>query len=338
MSKDKQQETPIQITSLSNITIGKSYSFSGIILKVIFAGDKEKNRPLKFLVEFEESNQKVVLTDWGCHIKDIIDDLIGKRTVVNFEIKVKEANYKDEKIRYDLDEFESTGVASSKPLPDESDAIDNQEQNTNDNNAIDISKMKQEISTIINGVKNENYKNILNWLILSNDNFFIWPAAYSVHHAFPTGLYVHTMGVYENALSLARRYMPKVNVNIDLITTGALLHDIGKLVEYNQDGTFTTIGNMLSHLVIGAEMIDDACRQLNINSYDMDIIKLKHIIVSHHGEKQFGSPNEPVITEAYIINAADREDAKLETIAETLERANDFDYITMKGSGKIMKI
>ena len=331
MSKEK--EAPVVITNLQNITIGKLYSFEGVIRKIIFPGDKEKNRPLKFLAEFEQSNQKIVITDWDSGDKDIIEELLNKGLVVNITFKAKDAKYKDEALRYDLDTYESTDKVTSKPADEEVENLDQETQQT-----ADISDKKQEIQAIINSVKNEKYKSILNWLIIGNDNFFIWPAAYNIHHAFEGGLYVHTIGVYENAVSLARHYMSRTAIDMDLIITGSLLHDIGKLVEYNQDGSYTLIGNMLSHLVVGVEMIDDACYQLNINNYDMDIIKLKHIIASHHGELQYGSPNEPVITEAYIINAADREDAKLETVAETLVTMTDGTASKMKGSGKIIKI
>lgn len=327
----KTQSTPIVIENLDNVVVGGEYTFEGIIKKVIYIGESDKKRPSKFLAQFENGNQQLALVNWDHGDDEALTELASSKLICNITFKIKESTFKDESIRYDLISFAATTKKSS--IVDE--AEDTSEEK--DAGMSNVEKYKPAFRAIIDNISNANYKTLLSTLILGNDNFFEWPAAYSVHHAFNGGLAMHTLGVYNNGINLYNQYKNKTSFDKDLLETGLLLHDIGKLIEYNSDKSFSLIGNMISHLVLGVEMIDDVCDGYGIDKFSDEMIKLKHIIVSHHGELQFGSPNEPVIPEAYVVNAADREDAKMQTISETLSKMSTNQNLKMPGSGRIIK-
>ena len=326
----KTPSTPIVIENLDNVVVGGEYTFEGVIKKAIYIGESDKKRPSKFLAQFENSNQKLALVNWDHGDDETLTELAKSRLICNITFKIKESTFKDESIRYDLISFVATTKTSSiideEEAPEEKGAV-----------VSNVEKYKPAFRAIIDNISNANYKTLLSTLILENDNFFEWPAAYSVHHAFNGGLAMHTLGVYNNGINLYNQYKNKITFDKDLLETGLLLHDIGKLIEYNNDKSVSLIGNMISHLVLGVEMIDDVCDAYNIDKFSDEMIKLKHIIVSHHGELQFGSPNEPVIPEAYVVNAADREDAKMQTVSETLAKMSINQNLKMPGSGRIIK-
>lgn len=146
-------------------------------------------------------------------------------------------------------------------------------------------------------------------------------AAKTIHHGFAGGLLEHTLGVtrlcgfYLNAYPWLQR---------DLLITAALLHDIGKTRELAPmpDNDYTDAGQLLGHIVIGVEMLDEAIREIP-DFPEIKANELKHCIVAHHGELEFGSPKKPALAEALALNYADLTDAKLETAKEILKNAGD---------------
>lgn len=172
-----------------------------------------------------------------------------------------------------------------------------------------------------NNISNDDYKSLIADLILDNPDFFKWKAAYKMHHAYEGGLAIHSYFVAQDAIDLANRYNGKrtLDINWDLLITGALLHDIGKLKEYDADGSISGRGQFESHMSLGIEMIDVSCAKHGIDPSSKDIQLLKHIIASHHGSKKHGAIIEPIIPEAYIIHYADNLDAKMEGMLETWE-------------------
>ena len=170
-------------------------------------------------------------------------------------------------------------------------------------------------------IANEHYKALIKDLILDDPDFFRWKAAYKMHHAYAGGLAIHSYFVAQDAIDLANRYNGKRTLEIDwdLLITGALLHDIGKLKEYDASGSISGRGQFESHMSLGIEMIDAACAKHGIDPFADDIQLLKHIIASHHGSKRHGAIIEPVIPEAYIVHYADNLDAKMEGMLEAWE-------------------
>ena len=139
-------------------------------------------------------------------------------------------------------------------------------------------------------------------------------AAKTVHHGFSGGLLEHTLSVTRMCDYFATSYSI---LNRDLLLSSAILHDIGKVKELSDfpDNDYTDEGQLIGHIVIGVEMIDDAIR--SISDFPVKLAhELKHCIVAHHGELEYGSPKKPALAEAVALNMADSTDAKLQTLTE----------------------
>ena len=138
-----------------------------------------------------------------------------------------------------------------------------------------------------------------------------WPAAVTVHHAYPGGLLDHILKVAETCDALAIAY----GADRDLVFAGAVLHDIGKLDELTtgESTGYSREGNLLGHITIGVTMVRDAAARLAGFPDDLRA-RVEHAIVSHHGSRQLGSPVEPMTIEALILSAADDLDAKIDQV------------------------
>ena len=141
-------------------------------------------------------------------------------------------------------------------------------------------------------------------------------AAKTVHHGFVGGLLEHTLSVAKLCDFYCTRYK---KLNRDLLITAALCHDIGKVKELSAFplNDYTDDGNFLGHIVMGTEMVGEKIREIEGFPARLSS-ELKHCILSHHGEFEFGSPKKPAIIEAVALNFADNTDAKLETFTELL--------------------
>ena len=144
------------------------------------------------------------------------------------------------------------------------------------------------------------------------EKFKTWPAAVSYHHAYTGGLLEHSVSVAIGAMDLARHYSVfKIPVNMDLIIAGSLLHDIGKLEAYaaNPAPQVTVSGSVIEHITLGYGMFT---KFAEIEKLDNDIaLALGHIIISHHGRLEYGSPVLPATPEAFIVSASDNVDFEL---------------------------
>lgn len=189
----------------------------------------------------------------------------------------------------------------------------------------DREEMYQELLSYINGVENTYLKQLLQEFFVKDQAFISAfkqsSAAKTVHHGFVGGLLQHTLGVtklcdyYCSTYSLLKR---------DLLITAAICHDMGKTREISlfPENDYTDAGQFLGHIVIGVEMIGEKVR--NIPGFPEVLAnELKHCVLAHHGEYEFGSPKKPAIMEAMALNLADNTDAKLETFTEILESSRD---------------
>lgn len=181
-------------------------------------------------------------------------------------------------------------------------------------------EMLGELKGFINEVSNENYKKILNHFFGDSSEYMAafkkHSAAKTVHHSFIGGLLEHTVSVTKNCEFFCTNYP---FLKKDLLLTAAMLHDIGKLREIDAFpvNDYSDEGNLIGHIVVGVEMIDDAVREIGTVNKTA-VLELKHCIVSHHGELEYGSPKKPALAEAIALSFADNIDAKLETIKEAL--------------------
>ena len=138
-----------------------------------------------------------------------------------------------------------------------------------------------------------------------------------MHHAWLGGLLEHTLGVARLALQVTPLY-PKINA--DLVLIGALLHDIGKVKElvYERNLDYSTAGRLLGHVMIGVQMIQEKADSIK-NFPEVTLMQVEHLILSHHGEYEYGSPKRPKTLEAILLNFIDDLDAKIVAVSTHLE-------------------
>lgn len=190
--------------------------------------------------------------------------------------------------------------------------------------AYNIEEMYRELMGFVNSVQNPYLNRMLN-MYFGNEKFAkvfkFSSAAKSVHHGFVGGLLEHTLSVARLCEYYVKAYSM---LNRDLLITAAIMHDIGKTREISAFpmNDYTDDGQLLGHIMIGAEMVHDAA--IRIEGFPKKLeSELKHCILAHHGEYEYGSPKKPALAEAMALNLADNTDAKMETMKEVLDNAGD---------------
>lgn len=178
-------------------------------------------------------------------------------------------------------------------------------------------------------VENLYLQKIIQYYFVENEDFIqrfkSHSAAKSVHHGFSGGLLEHTLSV----VKLCEYYVGAYKIlNKDLLYTAAMCHDIGKTEELSSfpDNDYTDDGQLLGHIVIGVEMMDEAIR--TIDGFPRKLAsELKHCIIAHHGELEYGSPKKPALAEALALNFADCTDAKMQTLTEIFKDKEGTDWL-----------
>lgn len=189
----------------------------------------------------------------------------------------------------------------------------------------DIGLMYEELLGFINSVKNPYLQKLLNSFFAEDKEFArafrFHSAAKSVHHGFVGGLLEHTLSVVKLCDYYAA-YYPLLNR--DLLLTAAICHDMGKTKELSAfpENDYTDDGQLLGHIIIGTEMVGARIREIP-GFPEKTAVELKHCILAHHGELEYGSPKKPALLEALALNFADNTDAKLETMIEALNAGGD---------------
>lgn len=194
-------------------------------------------------------------------------------------------------------------------------------------NGMDISRVYSDAYALAGTVKDDMLRNLaLGILEVLQDYWLTVPGAKGVHHAYIGGALVHSYSVAKIAKAMAEQ-IPEANV--DLCIVGGLLHDVGKLYTYKMNGIVidrTDDGNLYEHIFMGAEFVGNfADTIVNTDSYfNMKKLQLlRHIILSHHGCLEFGSPVTPQCIEAFIVNHADGVDASVEQIRMAARKVPD---------------
>jgi 3'-5' exoribonuclease len=157
------------------------------------------------------------------------------------------------------------------------------------------------------------------------------PAAKSLHHAFIGGLLDHVVSLFQ-LCDLACRNYPGI-IDRDLLLTGAFLHDIGKIHElaFARSFTYTTRGQLLGHMIIELEMLQQ--KLADLPGFPMEYKTLiEHLIISHHGKYEFGSPKMPMFPEALMLHYLDDLDSKMESMRAHFEREPDAEWTTYNHS------
>ncbi|MBE5944253.1 MAG: HD domain-containing protein [Lachnospiraceae bacterium] len=189
----------------------------------------------------------------------------------------------------------------------------------------DVEGMYKELLGIIDTVSSTYLNQLLKKFFVEDTKFIsrfkTHSAAKSVHHGFIGGLLEHTLSVAKICVYIGENYPA---VNRDLLVTSAIFHDIGKIDELSTfpENDYTDEGQLLGHIVMGAMMVGDKMKE--IEGFPTVLgNELKHCILSHHGELEFGSPKKPSLIEAVALAHADNMDAKLQTFKEVLEDNKD---------------
>ena len=194
-----------------------------------------------------------------------------------------------------------------------------------------IDEMYNEMTVLINSIKEPHLLKLLQMVFIEDAEFVsrfkLHSAAKTMHHNFAGGLLEHSLSVAKLCEFYTHNYPM---LNRDLLICAALLHDIGKMNEIPAfpENDYTDEGQLIGHIVKGVMIVDEKIK--NISGFPEKLgNELKHCILSHHGELEFGSPKKPALIEAVALSFADNTDAKLEGFAELLEGAgnNNMDWL-----------
>lgn len=185
----------------------------------------------------------------------------------------------------------------------------------------DIDEMYKELMVFIDSIKNTHLKQLVDSFFVDDKDFInkfkYHTAAKSMHHNFSGGLLEHTLSVLNLCSFYAKQYPI---INRDLLYTAALFHDMGKLDELSSFPIveYTDSGQLIGHILISIEWINNKIKE--IDGFPENLANLvKHCVISHHGELEYGSPKKPQIIEAFALNFADNTDAKLQAVSDLLE-------------------
>jgi len=184
--------------------------------------------------------------------------------------------------------------------------------------SVGIDALSKKLDMYLGMIKNEKIKAICDDIFARyRHDFLIYPAAVKMHHNYIGGLAYHTLTMVELALPFAEMYDC---LDKDLIIAGTLLHDITKVVEFKSptDDVYSKKGQLLGHLVMGAIEVDETAKRLGIADSD-EALMIEHMIVSHHGNPQFGACRKPETPEALLLWLIDSLDSKLRVINEAFE-------------------
>ena len=185
----------------------------------------------------------------------------------------------------------------------------------------DISQMVTSLKAIIKRVENPDLKKLCCRFLSDTEfmeRFKSAPAAKHFHHNYLGGLLEHTLSVCQLAQMVSSHY---AELNRDLLIAGAFLHDIGKTRELSYDLyiDYTDEGRLVGHLVLGCIMLEEKVAQMKGFPGNL-ALRLKHLILSHHGEFQFGSPKRPKFKEAFALHLIDDFDAKMNGLGRFMEK------------------
>lgn len=183
--------------------------------------------------------------------------------------------------------------------------------------------MFNELHDLASGFKDDELKKVVLTILDENkDQLLHQPAAKSVHHAMISGLLYHMTCMTEDAIAISKIYP---SLNAELLEAGTILHDIGKLWEFTTGETglvtdYSVLGNLQGHIYMGARYVGNTCDRLGI-SQEKSML-LQHMILSHHGQPEWGSAVTPRCQEAYVLHVIDDMDAHLNAMINVEEEVN----------------
>lgn len=282
-------------TMLKELSLGDKITEFFVCVHKNVRVDKNSNKFLQLRLSDASGNLGAVMWD----VSDSVAESFSQGQIVKIQGQVStdhrsQPQIKLEKIRAaaESDEFDLAELLPSS--------------------ARNLEEMEAELAEIRRSISNPHLSALLDELFgdpLRYRAFCEAPAAKAVHHNYIHGLLEHTVSVCRVADAIARQY--PADADRDLLVTAAILHDLGKIVEFS----YTTVidysdqGRLLGHIVLGERLVSDAI--VRMGSFPDELrLQLLHLILSHHGEKEYGSPVRPKTLEGFILNHADDVDAK----------------------------
>lgn len=190
-----------------------------------------------------------------------------------------------------------------------------------------LNEMEKEVKELVESIEDKDIKEVAKSVLKDHwQEYITYPAAVTVHQAYQGGLIFHSLSVCKIALAIVNLY-PSL-FHRDYIIAGTLLHDIGKVLELSGpiQTKYTRIGKLESHIQIGAMLINKKCEELHVPEEKTDL--LTHIILSHHGTPEFGSPVVPKTTDAFLVHLADDSDAKFNVMETYLKNIPEGEFTT----------
>jgi 3'-5' exoribonuclease len=190
----------------------------------------------------------------------------------------------------------------------------------------DPDEMFRELQGIIGGLQNRNLRTLLESIFADaqlRDLYKLAPAAKSIHHACRGGLIEHVLSLCTLARMTAAHYQ---NIDVDLLIAGVILHDVGKVEElsYQRSFQYSAEGQLLGHIVLGLRLVGAKIDRLPDFPPKLRAL-LEHMIISHHGELEFGSPKVPIFAEALLLHHLDNMDSKMDALRSALKRDPQLD-------------
>ena len=184
----------------------------------------------------------------------------------------------------------------------------------------DVEAMFEELIGMADGIENPHLRDLLMAILLDDDlstRFKQAPAAKSLHHAWLGGLLEHTLSLCKLCRLISQHYE---GLDSDLLVTGAVLHDIGKTQElsYVRSFSYTNEGQLLGHMILELDLVNQKIAQIVEFPPELKML-IQHMIISHHGEYEFGSPKLPMFPEALVLHCLDNLDSKLEGMRMVLK-------------------
>lgn len=181
--------------------------------------------------------------------------------------------------------------------------------------------MMEEINRTVEAFENSDLKKLTKEMLrLAGDRLMYFPAAQRLHHAEYGGLLHHTTGMLRTAEHMIKAYS---FLNGDLLRAGVIMHDLGKIQEMDSDASgsvrdYTADGLLLGHLVRGVATLQEAAKNVGVEGEL--VLLLEHMIISHHGEAEFGSPRKPMFPEAEVLHWIDLLDARMNEMKGIMDR------------------
>ena len=257
-------------------------------------------------VELRDSSGSINAKKWEVTANDDAIFVSGNIVEVHVEV-IKYRESLQAKIlsvkKIEEDEIDVTRFIMAPPVPKE--------------------ELIKRFDAMVASIKNNDCSLILNYFINKYKNkLYTAPAASSVHHEFSSGLIMHSLYMAEICDFLATKY----EVNRDLLVTGAIIHDFGKMVELEGPAVYhySLEGKLLGHISIMCAEVRKAAEELKITSETP--LLLEHMILSHHGHLEFGSPVLPLTKEALLLSIVDLLDSKMMVVTKALETVNPGEF------------